>query len=253
MATVTAAGTTFNTTAGNKTVVATPALGDLIVVVAPCTLAGGTTSVTDNNSGGAGTYVQVDQDRTGFSTNGVLTVWVRNALIASASSTTFTAVQSGSTGGGLCVLRIADMSIVGRDAVRRIGVASWNTGGQSAGGAGGTPAPVLAANPLTANVVILAVCNGTNSTTTVTQRASFTEHFDNGYTTPATGFECCSRNSGETAATQTFGSTTATAFASVAVELDTSVPQYDWVLRNRNPDAMRIMGVQGSVGRQSTW
>lgn len=51
MAAVTRAGNTWDTTAGNKTVTATPAAGDLIVVIAATSgLAGGTISVTDNNS-----------------------------------------------------------------------------------------------------------------------------------------------------------------------------------------------------------
>lgn len=252
MAAVTAAGTTWNTTAGNKTVTATPAADDLIVVVAASSgLAGGTTAVTDDNSDGRGTYVQVDQDRTGFSTTGVLTVWVRNALIGSATSTVFTAAQAGSSGGGLCVLRVSGMSIVGLPAVRRIGVSSYNTGGQSTVAAG-TPAPVLAATPLTANTVITAVCNGTNSSTTVVQRAGYTEDTDLGYTTPATGIEVSHRNSGETLATITYGGATASQFASVAIELDTSVPQFDYVVTGK-ADKERLIVRQGAVGRSSVW
>ena len=137
MATQTLAGNTWITTGGNTTVVATPALLDLIIVFAGTSgLAGGTINVTDNNSGGAGTYQQIHTDFTGFSTTGVLTAWVRTALIRSASSTTFTATQTGSSGGGLIVYRIAGMSIVGLGAIR-------GAGGQSAGTLGTTPAPVL--------------------------------------------------------------------------------------------------------------
>ena len=217
MAAVTHAGTTFNTTGGDTTVTATPASGDLIVVVAATSgLAGGTTAVSDNNPSG-GNYVQVDSDRTGFSTTGVLTVWVRTQPVGHAVSTVFTASQGGSTGGGLSVLRVSGMKRAGANAVR-------SSGGQSSGTAATTPAPVLSQAPLTGNAIIEAVANGTNSTTTVTPRASFTEDFDNGYATPATGLEVSHRNSGETTATQTFGSTTASAFASVAIELDTTDP-----------------------------
>lgn len=253
MAAVTFAAATWTTTAGNKTATATPAVGDLIVVVAGTSgLAGGTTNVTDNNADGDGTYVQVDQDRTGFSTTGVLTIWVRNERIGSATSTVFTASQGGSSGGGLCVLRVSGMSIAGRSAVRRIGVNSYNTGGQSSGTAATTPAPVMATAVLTTNPVIMAVCNGTNSTTTVAQRAGYTEHFDNGYNSPATGLEVSSRNSGETSTTLTMGGTTASVFASVAIELDASVPQFDWVsVGKADKDAQRVL--QGAVGRASVW
>ena len=125
MAAFTSAGFLWNTTAGtstNKAVTATPVLNDLIVVIAGSSgLAGGVTSVTDDNTDGFGTtpgYTQIDVDRTGFSTTGVLTMWIRNQLIGSATSTVFTAAQNGSSGGGLEVCRVSGMSIVGLGAVR---------------------------------------------------------------------------------------------------------------------------------------
>ncbi|MGH9252759.1 MAG: hypothetical protein ACRD0W_25065, partial [Acidimicrobiales bacterium] len=215
MAAITHAGTTWNTTAGNKTVTATPAVDDLVVVIAASSgLAGGTTAVSDNQSG---TYVQVDSDRTGFSTTGVLTVWVREALIPAASSTIFTASQSGSSGGGLTVLRVSGMSRIATDAV-------MSNGGQSTGTSGTAPAPVLNNTPQSGNPVIGAVCCGTNSTTNFTPRASYTERTDSGYNTPATGLEVMSIDSGETSATITWGSNAPSTFASVAIELDTSTP-----------------------------
>jgi hypothetical protein len=256
MAAITYAGTLFNTTAGNKTVTATPAVGDLIVVIAASSgLAGGTTSVSDNQADGQGTYTQISSDFTGFSTTGVLTAWVRNALISAASSTIFTASQAGSSGGGLGVVRISGMSIVGLGAVR-------GAGGQSSGGAGTTPAPVLLRRvgdvfsgtqaALTTNAIVAAVCNGSNSTTTVAQRVGYTEDFDNGYNSPATGMEICHLASGENASTLTFNGTTATQFASIAVELDASVPQYDYVIPGK-ADKERILYRQGAVGRASCW
>lgn len=219
MAAVLLLGTvTFNTTAGDKTVTATPTVGDLIVIIAASSgLAGGTTACSDNNSDGLGAYTQVDVDRTGFSTTGVLTAWIRNALIGSATSTVFTASQAGSSGGGLAVLRVTGMSRVGANALRQ-------SGGQSSGTAGATPQPTLSVAADTNNPVIIAVANGTNSTTTVQQRTGYTERFDNGYTSPATGLEVCTRDSGETNSLLTLGGTTASAFAAIALELDSSSP-----------------------------
>jgi len=218
MATLTSAGSIWNTTADSKTVTATPAVGDLIVVVASSSgLAGGTTAVTDDNS--SGTYTQVDSDRTGFSTTGVLTVWVRDQLIAAASSTIFTIAQVGSSGGGGVVYRVAGMRSVGAAAVR-------GNGGQSTGTAGTTPAPVLSVTPLLDNPIITAVSNGTNGGG-VTYRATYADNGPAGYNTPATGLECGFVNSGETTATITWGGTSASAFASVAIELDASrVPRF---------------------------
>lgn len=212
MAVTTVAGSKFTTTAGNKTVTATPAIGDLIVIIAPATGVA-TSAVTDNNN--SGTYTKIGSSFTGWSTSGDLSIWVRNELIAQAISTTFTATQTSSTGGGMIVYRIRGVQLKGSAAVR-------SSGGQSSGTAATTPAPVLSNTPLTGNVVIAAVASGTNSTTTVAQRSGYTEDFDNGYATPTAGFEACHRDSGETSATLTFGGTCASIFASIAVEIDTS-------------------------------
>jgi hypothetical protein len=258
MAAVTNAGSLFDTTAGNKTVTATPSVGDLIVVLAASTgLAGGTTSVTDNNTDNKGTYTQIHSDFTGFSTTGVLNAYVRNALIESGTSTIFTANQGGSSGGGLVVYRVSGMSIVGLGAVR-------GAGGQSSGGAATTPAPVLLRRvgsvfsgtqaALTGNVVVGAVANGSNPAA-LTPPASYTEAPtpDLGYNVPATGLETVFRNSGETNSTITWGGTSATTFASIAVELDASVPQYDWVQRYSGPDHDKIVTIGGAVDRSANW
>lgn len=210
------AGSTFNTTAGSKTVTATPVDGDLIVVVAACSgLAGGTTAVTDNDGG---TYDLVDSDRTGFSTTGVLNVFVRTALITSAGSTIFTAAQVGSTGGGLHVYRLHGMTLVGSAAVR-------SNGGQSSGGAGTTPAPALSQAPHPRNPILVAVAAGANAAVMNPRGAAagqpvYSEGADSGYNTPATGLGSAVLDSGEFATTLTFGGTTSTAFASVAIELE---------------------------------
>jgi len=267
VAAFTSAGSAWTTTAGDKAVTATPVLADLIVVIAGTSgLAGGTTTVTDNNTDGFGTtpgYTQIDVDRTGFSTTGVLTMWIRNRLIGSATSTVFTAAQGSSSGGGLEVCRISGMSIVGQGAVR-------GSGGQSSGTAGTTPAPVLLRRvgttysgtqaALTANLCIGVVMGGT-ATPAITEPASWTESLDLSYTVPTTGMETAIRNSGETGSTITWGSTIATAFASMVIELDISVPLLGYV----NPGGAAahqgmVPGVgaknvvqQGAVGRKATW
>ena len=259
MASVTAAGTTWNTTAGDKTVVATPAVGDLIVVIAGTSgLAGGTTAVSDNQAGPpTGTYTQVNADATGFSTTGVLTAWIRNQLITAASSTTWTSSQASSSGGGLSVLRVSGMSIVGLGAVRGSGI-------QSSGGAGTTPAPVLLGRvgttfsgtqaALTANVMVSAICNGaTAASMTVRSSPLYTEDFDNGYSVPGTGLCVSHINSGETASTITWGSTSATAFASIAFELDVSVPQYDYAVQGRADKDREIVFLHANHVRASFW
>ena len=246
MATVTHGAATFNTTAGNKTATATPAVGDLIVVVAPATGVA-TTVVADNNADGLGTYTKIGSSFTGFSTAGDLSIWVRNAFVGSATSTVFTVTQTSSTGGGLDVYRVSGMSRTGAGAVR-------SSGGQSTGTASTAPAPVLSLTPLSANPIITAVASGTNPPG-LTAPSSFTATVTNlGYATPTTGMDTTYATSGITTATITWGSTSATAFASIAIELDTSIPgaaqQAVQPHQARIPPQPRLAGVYMGVGLQ---
>jgi hypothetical protein len=263
MASVAVLGTSvFNTTAGDKTITATPTLGTLILIIACATGvtggAQGAVSVSDNQTGvNAATYVKAGSTQGGFSTTGGLDIWVRNKLITSNASTVFTAVQTSSTGGGLVIYAITGMSIVGLGAVRQ-------AGGTTAGTLGTTPSGALIPRlgsiftgsslaALTGNVVIGAVANGT-SPATVTPPTSWTEAPtpDLGYTVPTTGLETAFINSGFTGSTPTWGSTSATAWASCVVEMDASVPQYDWVTRNQ-ADSDRIISKEAVIGRANTW
>ena len=86
MAAVTLLGTaTFNTASGTKTVTATPAVGDLIVIFAAHTGNTANTTPTDNNSGGAGTYTRIDGAFKNASAD-QLQIFIRTATIASATS-----------------------------------------------------------------------------------------------------------------------------------------------------------------------
>ena len=200
-------GSTFNTTSGTHTVTATPAVNDLIVIIRANTGNVVSTAPTDNN--GSGTYTLVSSALK-LSSSDLMEVWVRNSLIGAASSTTFTDAAGTTTGGGLAVLKVTGMTLTGAAAARQNAVQSNKTTA--------IPAPVFTSAPLTTNPVIGAVFNGT-SPATMTPRTSFTELVDVGYTTPAAGFEVMSRDSGETATTQTWGSTSASSYCAIVVEL----------------------------------
>src|SRR5690349_16960389 len=105
MAAVTLLGSaTFNTSSGTKTVTATPAVGDLIVII---TAHSGNTSAsapTDDNS--SGTYTQIGSGAVKATSADQLRMWVRTAPIAAASSTVFTHAPGASSGGGLVVLKV---------------------------------------------------------------------------------------------------------------------------------------------------
>lgn len=217
MASITLLGTqTFNTTSGTHTVVATPALGDYIAIVVANT--GNTANVapTDNNADGEGQYDRVNTCVKASSAD-TMQMWVRRSAIGSATSTTFTHAPGTSSGGGLGVFKITSMRRYGLSGVRQSAI-------QSNQSAGGTPTPVLGSSALTTNCLIGAVFNAT-SPATMTPRSSpaWTENFDVGYSTPTTGLETMSVNSGETATSIAWGSTSGSAFCSLVAEFDTSV------------------------------
>lgn len=212
MAAVTLLGTqTFNTSSGSKGVTATPAVNDLIVIVTAHT--GNTSSVapTDTQSG---TYSKVVGALKNSSADN-LEVWVRNSLISSATSTTFTHNPGSTTGGGLAVLKVTGMTRVGVAAFRQV-ARQENQAGST------TPTPVFPSAVLTGNPVIGAVLNATNPAG-LSPRSSpaYSERVDAGYGTPATGLEVMTIDSGETGSSIAWGGNSASAFASVVVELDT--------------------------------
>jgi hypothetical protein len=199
---------TFSTASGTKTVTATPAVGDLIVIITAHTGNLSTASPTDDNS--SGTYTRITGARKASSADAVQ-VFVRDALIGSAVSTVFTHAPGTSSGGGLAVLKVTGMTATGAAAVIQSAI-------QENQASGGTPAPVFGAAPSAANAIIGAVFNAT-SPATMTPRTNFTERADVGYSSPTTGLEVMSRDSGETATTQTWGSASGSAFSSLVIEL----------------------------------
>lgn len=209
MATVSALGTaTFNTTSGTHTVVATPAVGDLIVIIRANTGNVVSHAPTDTASG---SYSLATSALKATSAD-LMEVWVRNSLITSATSTTFSDAPGTTTGGGLTVFKVTGMFLTGANAVRQVAT-------QANQATAATPAPVFSSAVLTSNPVIGAVFNAT-SPATMTPRTGYTETTDLGYSTPTTGLESMFRSSGETGTTMTWGSASASAFCSVVVELN---------------------------------
>jgi len=213
--TVTLAGSTWNTTAGNKTVTATPAVGDMIVIV--CANSGRTTAqaptVTDNNS--SGTYTQV-KAATRASSVDAMWVFVRTATIASATSTIFTFAPLGGadTGGGLIVFRVTGTSGTGSGAVAQ--------SGSQDNQASGTPAVTLTDPIRNDQAVIGGVMTGSNLSTNVVAPTTlaFTEDIDAGYNVLPTGQETCHLAGGTGVSTITWGGAAASAFCTVLVVMN---------------------------------
>lgn len=216
MAAVTSLGSTYNTTAGVKTVVATPAVNDLIFVMVQLTGVSTTPTLTDNNADGLGTYTKVGSTFSNSGTVKAVMGFVRDAAVGSATSTTWTMTPSGDNGGGLQVFKITGMSRYGSLAIVQSSGQSNQTGGT-------TPAPVFGVAVTTTNPVITALVNATNPAG-ITPRSSpaYTERVDTGWASPTSGVENSSIDSGETASTITYGGTSASVFSDYVVELDTS-------------------------------
>lgn len=219
MATGTNAGGTWNTTAGNKTVTATPAIDDLIVVVHGMSgwVSGDNSTITDDNADGNGTYTKYGTATAPLSNGGgtACALWfsVRNQPTTSATSTIFTATNSGDTGGGLTVLRFSGMSRKGAQAVL-----------QTIGESSSTESPptiTFGSTTLTGNPVILA-CMGEDNPLAITPPTGFTEANDTGWATPTTGVEVCWDDSGNTATLFSWSGGATTDHNEIGIELDTS-------------------------------
>ena len=195
-----------------------PATGDLLVVFvtkeasalsSPMASADLTSSVAPTDF----TLIRNEGHQSGAAHMGV---FVANALTTNTTSRTVTIASGTDPGAGtiITVLRIAGMTKVGAAAVR-------SQGGQT-NQAAGTPAPAFGQAALTTNLCVGAIYNATNPAG-MTQPASWSEAADVGYTTgQVSGCETAYRNSGETGTTITWGSASASIFASLILELDTS-------------------------------
>lgn len=207
MATVTARGITWTTTAGAKSVASfSPAANDLLVAIVG--IATSDTAPTMSDSlGGAWTLVGSFQSQ---AATGGLRMYVRNTAVSGAAMTV-TMTPTADAGGGLAVLSISPVSVYGSSAVR-------SSGGQADQTAATTPAPVLSATPGPLNAIVTAIMDNTNGSANAAPRSGYAEHYDQGFNTPASGIEVSSLGSGETSATLTFSGTTPSIFAAVAGE-----------------------------------
>ncbi len=205
---------TFNTTAGSKTVVSTPTLADMIVVIVAATGVASGLGVSDNNADGHGNYTQIVSSVKNTSAD-QMAAFVRADPIRSATATTWTTSGDGSsTGGGLYVMRITGAALSGAAFIRQ-------SGAQNNGAASGTPTVALGVGAaLTGNALITVMWNTTNAAPTLTVPTGFTvSDVNTNYNTPGTGIQGTHANSGITASAITWGSTSASAFSALAFEM----------------------------------
>lgn len=220
MATCTqAVGTADTGNTPNTSGAFTPALNDLLIVFVVASAVAPGPGDTLTSSVGM-TFTRFGSGPYATNVN-MIFGYVSDALVSNTASQTVTFDQTSDPANGtnIFVFRVSGMSKTGSAAVKQFKIVTNQ-------GAGGTPAATFDASCLTNNPT-LAVVGNNSSPAGLTPPTSWTETAtigDIGYSTPTTGGEVVFRDSGFTGTTITWGSTSATVFGVLAVELDTSVP-----------------------------
>lgn len=198
MASVRGTASTFDTASGTKTVLSTATVSDYIAVYSAHT---GSTAVPTITDTAGGTYSLVTSAAKNTSADKMF-LHVRNALITSTGSITFTYAPGTTTGGGLAVYFVVPSpgASTGTAAVRTTGIAENVT-------ASATKTVTLSQAVLSTSVMIGGVFNGVNGGN-VTEPTGFTRNVNVGYNTPPSGLSAWSDNSGQTATFYQTGSAT---------------------------------------------
>ena len=214
MATVTHADST-SSTANASTYASnsfTPALDDLLVafVGARTTVAAGT--MTSSVAGQ--TFSKVNSKVLASGAHTLYCFVSDRGATATAQTLTFDCTGDAATAGAIHVCRVASIGLYGLAAVRQ-------SAGQDNQAAAGTPAPAFAVACLTDNVVLGAIHNASNPAGMTPPGGTFAENADTG-NAENLGLEYVESEGGFTGTTVTWGSASATNFASLIVEINVS-------------------------------
>ncbi len=186
----------------------TPAANDLLIVFAVAT---GTVAVGGCTGSAGLTFTQITHAHKAAGAD-TLYAYVADQLTTAVSQTvTVTTTGDAASGCAITVVRVSGSGLAGIAAIRQSAVQDNRT-------AGGTPAPVFPALPLTTNACLGFVANGRNPAT-MSPPAGWTEGADIGYTNPAAGAEVCWDESGVVGTTVTWATASTTAFGAIIVEL----------------------------------
>lgn len=193
----------------NRTATITPAVGDLFVVF--CGVSGNTNTAPtcSDNNGGSYDLITTAQKNTSADT---MSAFVRTTLLSNTTSTVVTVATGSNTAGAVHVYAIRQAAKSGLAAI----VQSARQENQAAAG---TPAPAFSSSASVVNVTLGAVFNATNPAG-LTAPTNWTERQDTGFNTPSTGLESVNRDATFSGTTITWGSTSASAFSSIIIEID---------------------------------
>jgi hypothetical protein len=193
-----------------------PASGDLLIALVQ---AGNTTDATSTLSSSIGgfTFTQIGSGVSYAAGTHMIYAFVSDALVSNTASQTVTWTEAADPAGGtvIFVYRVSGVTRTGLSAIKQ----SITNSGAS----GVTPNTVFSASALTGNPTLVLLGNGT-SPAGVTPPTNWTENAsgDLGYSNPTCGAECAHRDSGFTSTTITWASNSASGWAAIAVEVDTS-------------------------------
>ena len=204
-----------NTVSGTSpTVTTTPAIGDLYIVF--CQATGNTNAAptcSDANTGG--TYTLVGTAASNSSAN-MMSCFVRTATIPNTTSTVVTVTCGAHTAVEVVVYALSGATVYGSAAIIQF-ITQVNQAGST------TPAPTFANPPAINNLLLSAVGNITNPAgVTVTAGAAPPWTRDQNVGQTACGLCTESTPNGLTTNSVTWGGTSASAFASFAVEVGAS-------------------------------
>lgn len=197
---------------GTSAVFGADELGVLFVAATGTTAAGSITSTANSYTRVASLAYNSGVD--------TLYIFVSNSLYGGlafgntyADTITFLCTGDAATGCVMSIVRVNNMAKTGSSAVVQIASDTNNVSG--------TPAPTFASAVNTNNPTYGVMGNGA-SPATMTAPTGWTEIRDTGYTSPTSGFENVRRFSGFTGTTVTWGSSSATPYGALVIELDWS-------------------------------
>ena len=257
MAVTFAIGTPSTTNASSyATASFTPAIGDLLLIFVQVTGAtGASPSLVDSLK--ELSYAMISNVLKNSSADTVYTFIALNVTKTGTARTITFNTSGAATATGACVqvYRISTQSRVGLDAVRQV-VSQPNQA------AAGTPTPIFSKTTITTNPCFTAIGNETDPPG-LTAPTTWTSDSSIGYATPTSGGQCCHIATGFSGTSVIWGNTSATAFGSVAVEIDASTapisPQLyeNMVMSIENPgfDITTTQGFlsgQGSISEPDT-
>lgn len=212
-------GSTVNTTAYNAASF-TPPAGELMVVCIDMTGSAEPSPALTANTNGL-TFSLLDIQATNPSVDGRKQIWIANQLVPASPSAMILTLNlpggDGGTGANIFALSLSGMTRVGLAAVRQFYTGDENIAAST------VPSGTLASAPLSTNPMLGFIGNVTGSSPAITPPSGWTDLGRLSYSTPTKSSHVHTRNSGETATTITWGSSSSAGGLQI-VEFDASVP-----------------------------